>query len=73
MLGMIKVGLVEGAALGLVDRPGVAVAEVLKFLAVEFHARCVVPVEAHGDCVALDALNGARRAVGESICSCRCR
>ena len=49
MLGMIEIGLVERAALHLVDRAGVAVPEILECLGVEFDPLVAAPVESSAD------------------------
>ena len=85
MLAVIEVGLVERAALPLVDRAGIAVAELVEFAAVVSRAgdegneplrRAGLGVKRDRDAVALDRADGADSAIddpGPSLLAARAR
>src|ERR1700683_276713 len=66
MFRVVKVGLVQRAALAPVDGPGIAVPKILKFGSVELDGALRAAVNLDGDLGAVYPLHGANLAVVES-------
>src|SRR5690348_11310787 len=63
MLRMVEISLIEGAALAAIDRPGVAVAELVEIRRVEIDCLALAAVELDRKVGAVDRLDRAGSAI----------